>query len=243
MLLPRAGQHQVKEQVSEKQPQKQNRNKGADQVYIKYYTDPLCCWSWAFEQSWRKFIHAYGTSIQHEYVMCGMIPDWNTYNDPLNSISRPLQMGPLWMHASEITQVKMRYSIWHEDPPSSSYPSCIAVKCAALQSSAAGEQFLFNVRKALMEDGMNISKIEVLIDIARKTQQQIPELFDVEKFIQAWQDGKGKEAFRADLQKAKFHSIGRYPSITFQNKKGKGLIIVGYRPYEILLQAFKKVQE
>lgn len=170
--------------------------------------------------------------------MCGMIPDWKTYNDPLNSVSNAIQMGPVWMHASQVTHTKMNYSIWHEDPPASSYPSCIAVKTAALQSAETGHEFLFQVRKALMEDGKNIAKTSVLLEVAESMD---PHVIDFSQFKLDLEGGKGLESFKVDVQKAKFHNIGRYPTLTLQSKEGKGIIIVGYRPYEVLLKAFEHV--
>lgn len=208
------------------------------QVKINFYTDPLCCWSYAFEKEWRKLLANYGDTIDYQYVMCGMIPTWATYNDPMNSVSKPLQMGPVWMHASEVTHTKMAYQVWHEDPPSSSYPACIAVKTAALQSNKAGEQYLLKIRSAIMNDGRNISKPEVLLDVAEELDSST---LDFEQFKEDWTQGKGKELFRADLQKASYHKIGRYPTLTFQNPQGKGIIITGYRPYEILEQAHFRI--
>lgn len=210
----------------------------AGQVKIAFYTDPLCCWSWAFEQHWQKLLENYSEHISYEYVMGGLIPSWKNYNDPLNSVSKPIQMGPVWMHASEVTQVKMKYNIWHEDPPSSSYPACIAVKTVGLQSKFAEEQYLLHIRKALMEGGLNISKSEILLDVARNL---TIDSFSFERFLDDWKLEKGKEPFRNDLQKTKYHSIGRFPSLTMQNKKGKGIILVGYRPYESLAQAFEHI--
>ena len=208
-------------------------------VKIEFYTDPLCCWSWAFEKQWQQFVVDHRDDITYEYIMGGMIPHWQNYNDPLNSVSKPIQMGPVWMHASEVTHVKMKYSIWHEDPPSSSYPACIAVKTARLQSAEAAEKFLYEVRRALMNEGLNVSKPDVLIGIARDMDH---EDFQFEQFEEDWTQGNGKEGFRQDLQKAKYHSIGRFPTLTFQNQDGKGVLITGYRPYDQLVKAFNHVK-
>ncbi len=209
------------------------------QVKIDFYTDPLCCWSWALENHWRKLLETYPEEIRYDYVLCGMIPDWKTYNDPMNSVTKPIQMGPVWMHASEVTHVKMKYSIWHEDPPSSSYPACIAVKTALLQSKTAADDYLFQIRKCLMEEGENISRREVLLDIASKLKY---EDFNFAQFETDLKTDKGKDLFRSDLQKARFYSIGRYPTLTMKNAEGKGIMIVGYRPYEALVEAYKQVQ-
>jgi predicted DsbA family dithiol-disulfide isomerase len=230
------------QQYQKQKPLLKNPNKTieAGRIKITFYTDPLCCWSWAFEQHWQKLLETYREYITHEYVMGGLIPHWKNYNDPLNSVSKPIQMGPVWMHASEVTQVKMKYNIWFEDPPGSSYPPCIAVKTVGLQSKIAEEQYLFAIRRALMEDGLNISKSEHLLSIAQKLNANG---FDFEQFRDDWELGHGKEPFRNDLQKTKFHSIGRFPTLTMQNDKGKGIILVGYRPYETLKQAFEHVQQ
>ncbi len=206
------------------------------QIKVEFYTDPLCCWSWALERPWRQLLAKYGARVSYRYVMCGMIPNWNSYNDAMNSVSRPLQMGPVWMHASEVTQVKMRYDIWHLDPPSSSYPPCIAVKTAGLQSDEAADAYLFRIRQCMMEDAANISKTAILLSIAEATPG-----IDFQKFSSDWKDGAGKVPFREDLQKARFHGIGRFPTLTFMNDEGKGVMTVGYRPFDVLQQALEQV--
>jgi putative protein-disulfide isomerase len=229
--------HLQQERQKQKHLQKNLNKNNTGQVKVTFYTDPLCCWSWAFEKPWREFVNNYRNDIVHSYVLCGMIPDWNTYKDDMNSISKPLQMGPMWMHASEVTHVPMKYNIWHEDPPASSYPSCIAVKTAGLQSSVAEELYLLGAREALMLDGKNIAKVSMLMDVAKELDGSD---FSFKQFKKDWDAGYGKEAFRLDLQKAKLNNIGRYPTLTFQDATGNGVMMVGYRPYEVLLEGFEK---
>lgn len=205
------------------------------QIEISFYTDPLCCWSWAFDQHWRTLLQNYSDQISYEYVMGGLIPRWDNYNDPLNSVSKPIQMGPVWMHASEVTHVKMKHSIWATDPPHSSYPPSIAFKTVELQSKEAADEFLLIIRKALMEGGVNISKPEHLFMLAREIQKS---KFDLATFESDWKAEKGHQPFRLDLQKTKFHNIGRFPTLTFKNSDGAGIMITGYRPYEALKEAF-----
>lgn len=221
------------------QPGNPNNNSKEGRIKVTFYTDPLCCWSWAFDPHWKKLLQQYGDLIRYEYVMGGMIPRWDNYNDPLNAVSKPIQMGPVWMHASEITQVKMSHIIWAIDPPSSSYPPSIAVKTVGLQSEKASEQYLHNIRKVLMEEGVNISKTDILLALAHELKY---EDFDVNKFMDDWRNGRGQESFRQDLKKTKYHGVGRFPTLTFHNSTGTGVMIIGYRPYDILEQAFFYIQ-
>jgi predicted DsbA family dithiol-disulfide isomerase len=139
------------------------------------------------------------------------------------------------MHASEVTHVRMKHSIWATDPPQSSYPPSIAFKTVELQSKEAADEYLSIIRKALMEEGVNISKSENLFMLAREIRK--PE-FDLATFEADWNAEKGHQPFRLDLQKTKFHNIGRFPTLTFKNNDGAGIMITGYRPYEALKEAF-----
>jgi putative protein-disulfide isomerase len=237
----RQAEHQKRNQPLKKTSKNNCMQEQAGSVKINFFTDPLCCWSHGFDPAWRKLLAEYGERIRFEYVMCGMIPDWKTYNDPLNSITKPMQMGPLWMYASQISGVEMDFHIWHTDPPSSSYPSCIAVKCARLQSATAADRYLLAARTAVMRDGINIAKEENLLAIAKKLSVDFAD-FDFNRFESDLKSGEGKDLFRQDLQLSKFHSIGRYPTLTIQNSAGKGVIIVGYRPYEILVKALEQIK-
>lgn len=210
-------------------------------VEITYYTDPLCCWSWGFEPQWRKLRYEFSGKIKWRYRMCGMLPSWDSFSDPMNSVSRPLQMGPVWMEAKHISGMPMADTVWVHDPPASSFPSCVAVKCAGLQSPVAEEWYLRRVREALMPHGKNIAKQEVLLEVADKLAADKPTLFDGEQFKTDLQDGAGNEAFRQDLEKARFHRIGRYPTLTIQKPGHTGVILTGYRPYPVLLDALKVV--
>jgi putative protein-disulfide isomerase len=213
-----------------------------DQVEITYYTDPLCCWSWAFEPQWRKLRYQFEGQLKWKYVMGGLIPDWKTYHDPLNSVTRPLQMGPLWFEARHISGQPINDKVWINDAPQSSYPACIAAKCAEIQSQGAGELYLRALREAVMLKGQNVGKQSVLLEIAETVSEAFHNQFDYEKFKSDLQENKGTEGFKSDLQKVSFHKIGRFPSLVIKNTlDGRAVIIVGYRPYSVLMDALKAV--
>lgn len=209
-------------------------------LHIVYYTDPLCCWSWAFEPQWRRLRYEFGRQIRWRYCMGGLLPNWDTFNDPMNAINRPVQMGPLWLEAKYMSGMPIQDQIWITDPPSSSYPACIAVKCAGLQSAEAEEIYLRRLREAVMLHTKNIAQQQVLIDVATTLTQNIPGILDIDIFKNDLKNGNGYEAFRNDLQKASYHKISRFPTLTI-SAQNKAVMIVGYRPYSVLLQAIAAV--
>ena len=209
-------------------------------INITYYTDPLCCWSWAFECERQKLVADFENKISWRYCMGGLLPAWNNYHDAINSISRPLQMGPMWMHAAELTGATIRNDIWANDPPASSYPACIAVKCAALQSLAAEEKYLFLVREACMVDGKNIAKADVLFEVAKAVSVDGNIEFDVKLFKQHLFSNEGREAFRKDLQEVKYRGINRFPSLLIRyNNYAK--LITGYQPLETIANSLNEL--
>lgn len=212
-------------------------------IEIEYYTDPLCCWSWAFEPQWRRLRYEFAGKISWQYRMAGLLPSWGHYNDPLFSVNRPLQMGPVWMEAGEATGQPIHSRIWGEDPPASSYPACIAVKCAAMQSKEAEEAYLRQLRKAVMLEGKNISKEKILLEEAQALSTQQPKLLNIEQFTQAYTGRSGEQAFREDLQKVRYGNISRFPTLILKYANKQALMITGYRPYEVLLEALHQLTQ
>lgn len=212
-----------------------------DRIEIEYFTDPLCCWSWAFEPHWRKFVNENKHLIKWKYRMGGMIPDWNTYSDPLNDVTRPAQMAPLWLQVKYTTNTDIDPDIWLFDPPQTSFPACLAVKCAEIQSVAAADVLLLSLRKAVMTQKQNIARKEIILTVAREVEKSY-HILNYEKFEIDFENNSGVSLFKTDLQKAKLADIGRFPTITMRRSKtDKGIIIVGYRPYQVLEEAFKQL--
>ncbi len=201
-------------------------------VHITYYTDPLCSWSWAFEPQWRRLRYELGTQIAWTYCMSGMIADWQQYSDPLNDVSRPVQMGPQWYQVRTLSGMPLNEHIWFTDPPASSYPACLAVKAAERQGSDAGEVYLRRLREAVMIHGRNIARWEVLRSVA----EEVP-LLDAERFHADLNDDSTNHAFREDLKDVRWREIGRFPSLILRGVNDRAILIVGYRPYSVLLDA------
>ena len=213
----------------------------APSVEVVYYTDPLCCWSWAFEPHWRRLRDEFGGALDYRYRMGGMIADWSKYNDPLNAVSRPVQLGPLWREAQHTAGVPVDDRIWVEDPPASSYPACIAVKAAELQSLDAADLYLRRLREAVMTERRNIARREVLLELADQVAAAAPDRLDADRLRRDLDCEAPLEALRADIKEARYRGIGRFPTLTLRRRSGAGVVIVGYRPYDALLAALARI--
>ena len=232
----------LKKPVEKVNPQNKHiQQSTADQLEIIYFTDPLCCWSWAMEPQLRRIQYEYNGKIKWRYRMGGLLPDWNNYHDEINSVSRPTQMGPVWMHAQYVSGMPIDSNLWMRDPPASSYPACIAFKNVSMQSDEAGARYLRLLREAIMIKGENIAKEEILINIAERLSDEKTYDFSIEIFKNELKNDNALDAFRDDLREVQYQQINRFP--TFIIKKDKqGKILTGYRPYESLTEIILQVE-
>jgi len=173
--------------------------------------------------------------------MGGLLPGWKHFHDPVNSVSRPAQLGPVWMEAAHLSGMPVNSMIWVHDPPSSSYLSCIAFKCAQKQSDEAGEKFLRMLREAVMMKGINIAMQTTLIRLAEELSDHHPGLLDSTILKNDMKDGTGLELFRSDLNEVKTKNIKRFPTLIFRREGHPSLLLSTYRPYSFFMDIMKKI--
>lgn len=193
---------------------------GSVRLHATYFTDPLCCWSWGFEPQMRRLRHGFAGRIAWRIRMGGMIPTWSRFDDPLNSVHRPGQMAPLWLQAAQITGVPIDAAIWNEDPPQSSWPACLAVKAAGMQSPAAADVMLRRLREAVMAEGRNIARDEVLLELAGALAERFPELLDRRRFETDFHSPDARQLLEEDIKEARFRDIVRFPSLVLRRPGG-----------------------
>lgn len=176
--------------------------------------------------------------IDWQYRMGGLLPGWESFSDPVNAITRPIQMGPVWMHAAQVGNVPINHHIWLKDPPSSSYLACIAFKAVALQSEKYGMAYFRMMQKTCVQDGINISKYDALVQLAFTLKTKYP-AFDTALFKSDLVNGKGKQAFQNDLAEVASLRIQRFPTMIIRQEEKPSLMIMGYRPYSELSRIFE----
>lgn len=215
----------------------------SEKIEIVYYTDPLCAWSWAMEPAWRKLIYQYGSSLNYKYCMAGLLADWKFFNDTINCVSRPIQMAPFWSEIGHRSGMPINSLLWMTDPPASSYPACVAVKAASLQSKKAEELVLRALRKAVVTEGRNIAKREQLFAVCDDLNAKFnAALFDFDKWKADICSGAATNLFRIDLQEVQLKKINRFPSLTLRYRD-KYVMLTGFRPFSELLRVLEKLAD
>ena len=190
-------------------------------VKIIYYTDPICSSCWGIEPQLRKLKLEYGDYFEIDYRMGGLLPDWS-YNS--GGISKPSDVAHHWDEASLYYEMPIDGNVWIEDPLDSSYPSCIAMKAAQIQSKEKAVKFMRVLREELYLNKKNIAKWENIAGAAKIAG------LDVEK-LKADYEGDAKKLFQEDLNLAKTLGVRGFPTLFLADADNNQLTVYGSKPY------------
>ncbi|WP_051286115.1 DsbA family protein [Salinimicrobium terrae] len=202
---------------------------------IEYFTDPLCCWSWAFEPQFRKLRFLLKDRLQLIYVMGGLLKDWQNFNDQMNDVARPAQAGPLWMQARHMSGQPIDENIWISNPVDTSYLACMAVKAAALHSKIAEEAMLRKLREAVMMNKTNIGELDEILQLAQGLEHE--GILKKAIFKEDLFSDKVSCLFKQDLDRTRASGITRFPTLLI-HYSDKTYQITGYRPFSELKKTF-----
>lgn len=200
-------------------------------VKLIYFTDPICSSCWGIEPQLRKLKLEYGSDIEVEYHMGGLLPDWS-YNS--GGISKPSDVAHHWDEVSKHYQMPIDGDVWLEDPLESSYPPSIAFKAAQLQNQEKAITFLRIMREMVFMQKKNIAKWPVMAEAALKADLDTTQLhIDY--------TGKADQLFRNDLQLARKMGVRGFPSVFVTNAAGDTEFVYGTKPYSTYETAIAKV--
>ena len=200
-------------------------------IKLVYFTDPICSSCWGIEPQLRKLKLEYGNSIEIEYRMGGLLPDWS-YNS--GGISKPSDVAHHWDEVSEHYDMPIDGDVWLEDPLDSSYPPSIAYKAAQLQDAKKADLFMREIREMVFLKKKNIAKWENLAIAASNVRLNVEQL-------KTDFDGKAKALFEEDLNVAREYGVRGFPTIFVVDGNGNKEIVYGSKPYVFYEMAILKV--
>lgn len=190
-------------------------------VKVIYFTDPICSSCWGIEPQLRKLKLEFGNTIEIDYRMGGLLPDWS-YNS--GGISKPSDVAHHWDEVSVYYDMPIDGDLWMEDPLSSSYPPSIAFKAAQLQDKNKAILFLREIREMVFLKKKNITKWEYLEQAAKKAGLDIPQ-------FKSDYEGKAIDLFKKDLELAREMNVRGFPTLFFADRNGKIEKVYGSQPY------------
>lgn len=200
-------------------------------IKVVYFTDPICSSCWGIEPQLRKLKLEYGSSIEIEYRMGGLLKDWS-YNS--GGISKPSDVAQHWDEVSLYYDMPIDGNLWLEDPLSSSYPPSIAFKAAQMQDNEKAILFMREIREMVFLQKKNIAKWEHIASAAKTVGLNVEQLkIDVE--------GKAVSLFEEDLKLAKEMGVRGFPTMFFIDNEGNKEFVYGSKAYVFYEMAILKL--
>jgi predicted DsbA family dithiol-disulfide isomerase len=204
-------------------------------ISVAYHTDPACPWSWALEPTVRKLKVDFANELDWTFVMGGL--GRSLAREPAACANMIVE----WLRVSAETQVPLDPLLWAENPISSTYPACMAVKAAAEQADDGGYRYLRRLRESLMCDRRKLDQPEALIEEGRAVG------LNIERFRIDLRSNATTEAFAGDLERTK--ELARrvaappaaasrgaggapLPTLVFRGEQGGEKVVAGFQPFE-----------
>ena len=160
-------------------------------VTVRYFSDPACPETWAYEPARRRLAAEYAGSLAWRHVMGGLARE----------IHEPERRVVGWLRFAERSGMPFDPLLWVEGPIASTYPACMAVKAAAEQGDDAAERLLRGLREGLMCFRRRLDTTEALVEEARRAG------LDAERFRIDLESNATLEAFARDLEETRSISL------------------------------------
>jgi predicted DsbA family dithiol-disulfide isomerase len=158
-------------------------------VQVRFYTDPACPWSWAAEPAIRRLMWEFEGELDFAWVMGGLTRSYEHAN--------LLDVVGQWLEDAAAGGMPCDPRIWTQNPLSSTYPACQAVKAAEEQGWQAGYRYLRILREGIMFERRKLDHAEALIDAAGRAG------IDRARFEVDLRSHAITEAFGADLEEVR----------------------------------------
>jgi len=191
-------------------------------VEVRYYTDPVCPWSWSLEPVVRRLMVEFGDTLAWTYVMGGLARNFAGNGDNQAVYSRQISH---WMDVADVGGMPLDPRLWTEGPLSSSYPACMAVKGASEQADDGGYAYLRVLREGIFCFRRKLDTTEALVEAAREAR------LNVERFRVDLASNAIVEAFGNDLEDFRSRAF-ELPTIEVGDA-----VISGVQPYDVYAEA------
>jgi predicted DsbA family dithiol-disulfide isomerase len=221
-------------------------------VEVHYYTDPACIWSWGAEPRLRRLMWEFGSGLRFTWVMGGLARQYGAeYRDEEGRIGAGgdcfADLMAHWLDVTAETGMPCDPRLWTQNPITSTYPVCQAVKAAAEQGGNRAYAYLRRAREALTLERRKLDHVEALVAEAG------PAGLDSGRFRIDLTSHAITEAFAADLDQVRAvpeearaagkvartegHERVSFPSAIFISTEGARRGVWGNHPYDAYREA------
>lgn len=202
-----------------------------DWLHARWFTDPVCSWSFAAEEAIGVFRNHFSGRLIFENRMFILYRDLNRFLGR-HGMTSPAEFAPKIDNVSLATGKTIRSEAWKTGAvPRSSEDVCLWVKAAQSMDLSKGDLFLSLMRKTLFVEGKNIGEASVLEGIA--------EIAGLEPFrLKSLVHTEGNKTLLSDDNElARVEGVETRPTLILRNSGGDRVFIGGLMDPELYIHA------
>jgi putative protein-disulfide isomerase len=178
----------------------------APQLLIKYYTDPLCDLSRAFEPHWQRLRAEFGHQFTWCYRLGGLLPD------------QPTRMPTSYLACLAVKCAEL------QSPQAGHLYLCALRESALVQG------------RDITQIGELVAVADEVAARVPGLAKQLPAVFDAPTFRQDLAAKAGTPSFYEDRQRAHSLRLQRVPTFVLRRaQQPDRLVVIDDQPYEVLL--------
>lgn len=199
--------------------------------HLLYIADPMCSWCYGFGPELSALL-ARHPGMQADLVMGGL----RAYNTNVMDAAMKDTLRGHWEHVSQASGQPFSQALFaRDDFVYNTEPACRAVVVARSQASELALGLMRAIQTAFYRDGRDVTRGEVLADIAAETGLQR------DLFIAAWNSQEAQDAARADFLSAQRLGVQGFPALAMVDNSRLYLIANGYTKTDILEERLGKI--
>ena len=191
---------------------------------LVYVGDPMCSWCYGFGPQLSALLAAH-PDAGIEIVTGGLRP-FNT--NPMTEEFREMLRGH-WTSVEKMSGLPFSEAALQADGfLYDTEPACRAVVTARAHSSERALPYFQAVQAAFYRDGRNVTRGEVLADIASETGMER------ETFLAAWRSEVARDATRNDFSVTQKLGVGGFPTLAVYQGDALFLVASGFCTVDVL---------
>jgi len=196
--------------------------------HLIYFSDPMCSWCYGFSPVVDDIRRTFGRALPIRVVMGGLRPGTTT---PMTEEAK-LEVGDHWTHVHEATGLPFNGA--GMSAPGFVYdtdPAARAVVVSRREGEEMAQAFLARTQRAFYGEGRDVTRPEVLGEIAEELG------LDREPFLDAWAAEEAKQETWRDYAISQRAGVTGFPTLVAgPNEEGVyGVVTRGYAPPEQVL--------
>ncbi|GEL77148.1 ClpXP adapter SpxH family protein [Tenuibacillus multivorans] len=202
------------------------------EIYV--FVDPLCPECWSLEPYIKKLAIEYGC-----YFKLRTIVSTNLTNLNIKPNRQSKKLAQYWEKTASRTGMSCDGDLWHENPVYSPSIPVLAVKAAELQGQRLGSKFFRKLQESLFLNKKDITKEDILLDIAEKVN------LDMTEFKKDLHSETARRALKCDWNLTCEMEVEQLPTVVLFNRNHDrdGLRVSGLYQYHIYVRALLEVME